>query len=339
MNRFSRRIWYASTVVGIFLASVGVALALAPGLRINRVLGVAAVLPARDALTAVCAVLVLTAAALSFWRAPRPVTVPAGAGLLVALLACAPAMIARGLRDPAPAGAAAGQLRVLEWNTNGGLVSPAAIAALAVREKANMIVLPEAQIPDTDIGRTAAAYRRDFAAVGLPVTVFAAARPDAQAAVLMTGSLAARYGVAGTGPDPRKTLVLAATAPDLPDIVAVHAPQPGRRSTAAWRATLGWVAAECAHRSVLATGDFNASVDNFGGAGLGACRDAAVAQYAGSTGTWPTALPAALAMPIDHALTTPAAGKVLSFTVLSGEDGSGARHRPTLTVVRTPDET
>lgn len=329
MNSLSRPLWFAATVVAVFLAALGIALALAPELRINRVLGVAAVLPARDALTAVSAVLLLMAAALSSWRAPRPVAAPLGAALLVVLAACAPAMIARGLRDPAPARAAAGQLRVLEWNTNGGLVSPATIAALAVREKANMIVLPDAQI-----GVTAAAYRRDFASAGLPIAVFAAGGPDAQAAVLMTASLAARYEVAGTGPDPRKTLILAATAPGLPRVVAVHAPLPTRHNMAAWRATLRWVAAECAHRSVLAVGDFNASVDNFGGDRLGACRDAAIAQRAGSAGTWPATLPAALAMPIDHALTTPAAGKVASFTVLTGEDGSGARHRPTLTIVR-----
>ena len=318
-----------STIAGVFLAALGIALAFAPGLRINRVPGVAAVLPARDALTAAGAVFLLMAVALSFWRAPRPAAVPVGAGLLVALAACAPAMITRGLRDPAPARAAAGQLRVLEWNTNGGLVSPAVLAALAVREKANMIVLPDARI-----GVAAAAYRRDFASAGLPVAVFAAVGPDAQAAVLMTASLAARYRVAGTGPDPRKTLVLDAAAPGLPRVVALHAPLPGRHSTAAWRATLRWVAAECARRPVLAIGDFNASVDNFGGDSLGACRDAAITRHAGSVGTWPAILPAALAMPIDHALTTPDAGTVESFTVLTSEDSSGARHRPTLTVVR-----
>lgn len=315
-------------VVGVLLAALGVALAFAPDLRINRVLGVAAVLPVRNALTVAFAVLVLLAAVLSFWRAARPASVPLGAGLLVALLVTAPAMITRGLRDPAPA-PAAGQLRVLEWNTNGWTVTPEVIAALTAREKANVIVLP-----DAEIGVTAAAYLRAFAAAGIPVAVFAAARPDAQAAVLVTGPLAARYRVAGTGPDPRKTLVLTPTSPGLPRVVALHAPQPTLpRNMGIWRATLRWVAAECAGHAVLASGDFNASVDNFGGDRLGACRDAAAARHAGSVGTWSTKLPVALAMPIDHTLTTPGAGNVLSFTVLTSEDNSGTRHRPTLTVL------
>lgn len=50
-------------------------------------------------------------------------------------------------------------------------------------------------------------------------------------------------------------------------------------------------------------------------------------------GTWSTSLPSLLAMPIDHVLAAPAVGRVTSVTVLSSEDGSGTRHRPTMTVL------
>lgn len=40
-----------------------------------------------------------------------------------------------------------------------------------------------------------------------------------------------------------------------------------------------------------------------------------------------------LAMPIDHTLIGPSAGVVRSWDVLTSQDVSGARHRPTLTVV------
>jgi endonuclease/exonuclease/phosphatase (EEP) superfamily protein YafD len=316
-------------VFALIVAACGVFLAFAPELGAHRALGIAALLPARDAMAVGCGLAALGFAALALWHPSRPLAAPLALALVVVFCVNAATVVARGFRNPAPSPLAAGQLRVLEWNTNGNLVTPSVIAELAAREHANVVVLPEA-----DPTRTAAQYREAFEAVGLPSTLFSAPSPAAQAAVVMTDAVAARYRVTGSGPDPRKTLVLEPDSGGLPRIVALHVPQPIPRHTSLWRQTLQWVTQQCAAGPVVVAGDFNASVDNFGGPGLGGCRDVGIAQHAGSVGTWPTALPTLLSMPIDHVLTTPAAGAVQSFTVLTSEDGSGARHRPTFTVLR-----
>ena len=329
MTRVRRRRWVAAGAVALLVAAAGVLLALAPELGMARAWGIAALLPARDAVTVGVGALALVCVGLALWHPSRPIAAPLAIALLIVSAFDTPGLFARGLHNPAPAPATAGQLRVLEWNTNGDLVDPAVIAALAAREHANVVVLPEA-----NIAFTAPQYRSDFAAAGAPMTVFAAPSAGAQAAVMMTDALAADYRQSGAGPDVRKTLVLTPTVAGLPRIVALHAPHPVGGNTGVWRATLDWVTQQCGDGAVLVAGDFNASIDNFGGPRLGACEDVASEQRAGSVGTWPTKLPTPLAMPIDHVLTTRGAGVIESFTVLTGEDRSGARHRPTLTVLQ-----
>lgn len=329
MTRARRRRWGIGAAIAVLVAAAGVFLAFAAELGVERAFGIAPLLPARDAVTAGCGVLAVLAVALAFWHPSRPVALPLAAALLVVLGVLAPGLIARGRADPAPAPAGADQLRILEWNTNADLVEPSVIATLAVREHANIVVLP-----DAGIARTAPQYSTAFSAAGVPSVVFAAPGRAAQAAIVMTDALAADYRLIGAGPDLDKTLVLAPTVTGLPRVVAVHAPRPVPGGTTLWRETLSWVAKQCREGSVLAVGDFNASVDNFGGPRLGACHDVASAQGSGSVGTWPAALPTLVAMPIDHVLATPAAGTVLSYSVLVSEDRSGARHRPTFTVLR-----
>lgn len=82
----------------------------------------------------------------------------------------------------------------------------------------------------------------------------------------------------------------------------------------------------------MVAGDFNASIDGFNGPALGQCRDAASRMKSAAVGTWPTNLPTWLGMPIDHVL----AGntwKVVSYSVLTSQDKTSARHRPTLAVM------
>lgn len=329
MTRASRRLWIGSSAVAGVVLAIGLGVAFAPQLGLGRVLGISAVLPARSALVVGATAVLVVAAVGAMLRRSRPIAAPIGLALLVVVAATAPAPVGRGFKNPPPASATADQLRVLEWNTNGRLVRPNEIAALAVREKANVIVLP-----DVEIAETGADYRAAFDTAGLPVRIFSAPGPQAQLAVLLAEPEADHYNVTGAGPDPVKTLVLSPTVPGLPKIVALHAPQPTPRSLTLWRSTLDWVSGQCTAGPVLVAGDFNASVDSFGSARLGACADVAVAQHSGGVGTWPTRLPTVLGMPIDHVLLTPAAGTVETFTVLTGEDHSGARHRPTLTVVR-----
>ncbi|HEX7659595.1 MAG TPA: endonuclease/exonuclease/phosphatase family protein [Pseudonocardiaceae bacterium] len=328
MNSGRRTGWIVGGVLATVLVLFGLVVLLAPRLGLSRTLGIAAVLPARDALTAGGVLALVIAAVACFWRSPRPVALPLGVAMVILVAASTPAFVGRGLTDADPDAPDATRLRVLEWNTNGGLVDPDAIMSLADRQQADVVVLPDALI-----GKTTSAYRQAIAASGGKMRLFAQSGRSVELAVLIAEPYADEYRITGAGPDANKTLILAPARSDLPTIVALHSVKPTPRGMSLWRSELNWVADQCGSGRVIVTGDFNASIDNFGGPGLGTCRDAAIAMHAGSVGTWPTVLPTWVGMPIDHVLTTPAAGSVLGFTVLASEDRSGARHRPTLTVI------
>ncbi|MGN8050876.1 endonuclease/exonuclease/phosphatase family protein [Curtobacterium sp. 22159] len=300
----------------------------APWLGLGRAPVLAAVLPARAVVTIGLlgtAVLLLVVAAIR--RRLRPAISVAAVVLLLLAGASGGIISVRGLRNDPPV-VVPGDLRVFEWNTNGGLVGPRTIARAAVSARADVVVLPDAG----DASR-AAAVDRALRTDERPMRLFRGGT-DAQTAVLVRVDLATRY-TARSGIDPVRSIVL--TAPGSPTIVALHAPQPLLRGLAGWSADLRWVRDVCSPRSdVIVSGDFNASVDAFAGAGLGACSDAASIVHGAGVGTWPTSVPTSLGMPLDHTLVEASAGLVRSWTVITAEDGSGARHRPTLTVVE-PD--
>lgn len=165
---------------------------------------------------------------------------------------------------------------------------------------------------------------------GDPVRLFMGG-DGAQVAVLVRADRASGASMS-PGVDPVKTM--AVSGPSIPTIVAVHAPQPIGRGLTGWRADLLWVGEQCGRDAdVVVSGGFNGSVDSFDAGGLGACRDAASTVHAAGLGTWPTWLDPRLAMPIDHTLVGPSAGVARSWNVLTSQDDSGARHRPTLMVV------
>ncbi|HIE62520.1 MAG TPA: endonuclease/exonuclease/phosphatase family protein, partial [Microbacterium sp.] len=105
----------------------------------------------------------------------------------------------------------------------------------------------------------------------------------------------------------------------------------GREGDPVRLAELQALFAACPQPDVIA-GDFNATLDHFGGLGvdggeLGRCVDAAAASGTGSVGTWSTAWPSLLGTAIDHVMTTDA-WTVTGSLVLSSVDGSGSDHRP-----------
>ncbi|MBT1669129.1 endonuclease/exonuclease/phosphatase family protein [Curtobacterium flaccumfaciens pv. flaccumfaciens] len=314
-----------AVVVAAAVLVLGGVTVVAPWIGIERVAVVAAVLPARALVTVVFlgigAGLVLVAVVL---RRVRVVASAVGVVLLVLAAANGAVIAARGW-DVRPVSDAPGGLRVFEWNTNGGLVSGQGAADAALSVRADVVVLPDA-------GDRASAVTvvQTMARHGRAMRLFMGGE-GAEVAVLIRADLAPGASMR-PGVDPVKTLSV--SVPGMPTIIAVHAPHPVLHGLAGWRADLRWVGATCGRGAdVIVSGDFNASVDDFGGAGLGSCRDAASTVRAAGLGTWPTWLDPRLAMPIDHTLVGPAAGGVRSFTVLRAEDRSGARHRPTLTVV------
>jgi endonuclease/exonuclease/phosphatase (EEP) superfamily protein YafD len=301
---------------------LGSAFVFAPWLGIARAPVLAAVLPARAVVSVCVVVAAVVLIVLGVARRRSRVMAFAVGAVLVALAGANGVVLETRGFDAGPPHVAGG-LRVFEWNTNGGLVGPTAIGRAASAGRADVVVLPDA-------GSSAAeAVAAAMGSGSGPMRVFA--EPGAQVAVLVRDDLAAQATM-HPGIDPVKTLVV--SVPGGPVILAVHAPQPLLRGLAGWRADLDWVRRRCADDGdVIVAGDFNASVDAFGGGGLGSCQDAASTVHAAGLGTWPTSVVPALAMPLDHTLVSPAAGAVRSWTVVRTEDGSGARHRPTITVI------
>lgn len=313
-------------MVGFCLAAVltaaGLLLSLAVLLRINRAVPFAALVDLRNALTALACAGFVVAAVASSWRQSRPFAAPLALGLLVPGVISATMVGARGFANSEPAPPRAGQLRILSWNTNGDLVDPSNIAALAARVHANIVVLP-----DANIAWTATSYANAFQNANYPMRLVTTPGRSMEIAVFIAAPYSADYDSVQTGPDPNKTLRIASNTANLPTIVALHAPQPTLHGTKQWSTELNWVADECRSGQVVAVGDFNATVDSFGTSTLGSCVDAASIRHAGSVGTWPTTAPTWLGMPIDHVLAT-SGWRTQTFTVITDQDHSGTRHRP-----------
>jgi endonuclease/exonuclease/phosphatase (EEP) superfamily protein YafD len=308
-------------------AAAGLLLLLASPLHINRTVPFAALLGPRNAMTALTCAGSVMAVAISVSKRCRPVAAPLALVMLVLTLASGTVIISRGSANPEPAPSAPGQLRILSWNTNGGLVSPSVIAALTAQTRADVVVLP-----DADIAWMADTYRGAFHAVNRPMRLYADPGATAQLAVFIASSYASHYGSVAVGPDPDKTIRITSNSSVLPTIVAVHTAQPTLHNTALWNSDLNWVGDQCRSGQVIAAGDFNATVDAFGASSLGNCLDTATALGSASVGTWPTMAPTWLGMPLDHVLATPG-WYARTTTILTDQDGSGARHRPIFTVL------
>jgi endonuclease/exonuclease/phosphatase (EEP) superfamily protein YafD len=313
--------WFA----GIILIAA-IALNFADLLRIARLPVLAGMIAPRNAITAITVFGGILGAALMAIRRVRFIVVPIVVALLVSAGISAAIVMARGLVNAEPAIARPDQLRIFSWNTNGALVTPDAIASAAAAVHANVVVLPD--ISSGDERRILDA----FTAHQIPMQPRSVPASGAKVLVLISSSLDRSDAVSvGTGMKSR-SLVVRPNDSTLPTFVAIHAEKPLLSGSASWDADLTWVADICRSDNVIAIGDFNATLDGFGGDRLGSCRDAATSVDAGSVGTWPTSVPVWLAMPIDHVLVTPQ-WMVDSFTVLTDHDASGARHRPILAVV------
>ncbi|HEY0374994.1 MAG TPA: endonuclease/exonuclease/phosphatase family protein [Amnibacterium sp.] len=318
----------AGLLLGGLVLLGGLALQTAGLVGLGRLPVVAALVAPRGAETAV---LLLAAALLllvAIGRRLRPVALPVAAALLIAGVVGLVPAAARGWTAESAGPPRAGTVRVLSWNINGDLVPPSTIARLAAREHADLVVLP--QIAPEEHG---AAYLPAFRSAGLPVTAAPPIGTGPRATVVLVATSAGRYRSDAPWPAAADSWVTVRPAdPRLPVVVALHAAIPAAGGNAQWRAEMARATLACRDPRTIVVGDFNGTIDDFGGPGLGGCRDAAAARGAASLGTWPTALPPVLAMPIDHVLVG-RSWTVERFSVLTSEDRSGARHRPILAVL------
>lgn len=232
--------------------------------------------------------------------------------------------------DPVPEAAASGEWTVVAWNTLGEAVEPELIAALALDEAADVVVLPETR------GATAEAAAVLMRDAGRPMWVYTLAFDEVAAArstsVLVSadiGEYVVDESVGNTRVLP--SIVLRPDGHDGPSLIGVHPVAPIPSQLENWRADLAWVDSVCRGERVILAGDLNATFDHFtalGDAnGLGECDSAAITTGNGAVGTWPTFLPAELGAPIDHIMTTDDL-EVTAFEVLRGLDVGSSDHRP-----------
>jgi len=223
---------------------------------------------------------------------------------------------------------------VLSWNTLGDAPGSAVIAELALAAEADVVALPETT---RATGDEVAAL---MAAQGHPMQVLTVAYDEISKARSTTLLISNELGDYDTDETAITTSVLPSVVARPADgsgpvIVAVHTLAPLPPMMLDWKADLAWAAAACAGDNVILAGDFNATLDHFGGlatapgAALGNCVDAALASDNAAVGTWPTGLPTLLGAPIDHVLATPN-WRVSGMRVVASHDGYGSDHRPVL---------
>ncbi len=225
-------------------------------------------------------------------------------------------------------------ITVLSWNTLGEAPGTANIAQLALETGADVVALPETS---RAAGDEIAAI---MASAGYPMQVLTLAYDEISKARSTTVLISAALGDYDTD----ETAITTAQLPSVvatpadgsgPTIVAVHALAPLPPVMPRWESDLRWAAAACSGDNVILVGDFNATLDHFGGlaegpgATMGNCVDAALASENAAVGTWPTAIPALLGASIDHVMATPN-WRVTGMRVIESHDGYGSDHRPIL---------
>lgn len=237
----------------------------------------------------------------------------------------------RGFGGPAvPEGAAEGEWTVVAWNTLGEAVEAELIAALALDEQADVVVLPETRAATAE---QAAILMRE---AGRPMWVYTVAFDEVAAArstsVLVSAEIG-EYRVDDTvgNTEVLPSVVLRPLDHDGPTIIGVHPVAPIPVQLDNWRADLAWLDEICQGERIILAGDLNATPDHFSALGnangIGECDSAAIANGSGAVGTWPTTLHPLLGAPIDHILSTPDL-PATSFEVLRGLDVGNSDHRP-----------
>lgn len=290
------------------------------------------------ALALLFAAIVAAAVFLLFRRRAR-LLASIAVGIAVATLAAsvgnAGVLVSRGSSATGAAGLPDGDLTVLVWNAQGGATSPAAVAALVLEVKSDVVSLPE-----MDEGAAAEVVRL-VALEGMhltPATTRAVAGSLEESWIPTSLLVADELGsyeldvAAGSTPGLPSGVWRPADG-DGPVIVAAHPAPPLPESMDDWRAGLQWIAEQCSAlgSDVIVAGDLNTTVDHLD---LRTCQDAAEQANTAATGTWPSTVPAWLASPIDHVLAGEA-WSVLDARVISPAQAGGTDHRALVAVLDT----
>ena len=304
--------------------------------RVERLAPIAQIIAFRGVILLAIAAVGILALFASFARSIRPLAITVVIVAVIGVLANGAIVLGRGIGTESLPAKTDTAIRVMTWNTAGPATSADEIARLAVAMDADIVALPETTI---ETGEQVSIEMREL---GHPMWAHHAKDPstpwDAGSTTLLITPDLGDYAVIESSVEGTSTTSTVPSAVAMPVsgvgpiVVAAHAVAPRSGYMEDWRADLRWLGDQCAADNVIMAGDFNATLDHFGGLGvdggeLGRCVDAAAASGTGSVGTWSTAWPSLLGTAIDHVMTTDA-WTVTGSLVLSSVDGSGSDHRP-----------
>ncbi|MGP3536145.1 endonuclease/exonuclease/phosphatase family protein [Microbacterium sp. RD1] len=308
-------------------------------LHLERTFPVAQVIAFRGPLALAFGAAFLLALLLALARPLRAFALTLAVIALLAGVANAGILVARGSGSDTLPEKTPGAIRVLTWNTAGSATTADTIAQIAIAMAADIVTLPETTI---ETGEQVAIAMRDR---GSPMWAHHAAYGeygvdgwDATSTTLLISPELGDYAVIESSQDGSSntsTVPSAVAMPvdgEGPIVVAAHAVAPRQDYMDSWANDLRWLADQCASANVILAGDFNATIDHMDGLGvdggvLGRCHDAASETGNGGVGTWSTRVPTLLGAPIDHILVSPE-WRPTGSAVLKSLDGSGSDHRP-----------
>ncbi len=268
----------------------------------------------------VVALLIVPVAALARWPAV------AGGAAVTAVAAYALAMPS--VTAPGPVKAEAPRFRVLLFNMWFGNGRLGDVAQLIQREDADLVVIVESSLRARNALQAVTnvyPYRFDCTASGCDVVMFSRARLLPQDIARTSDANRSPYVTVGTDIAGCRLTVLAThmTRP-FP-----HRPYGSQREQAR---EIGSVVG-LIPGAKLVLGDFNAAPWGYVVRTIEARGNVRAAT--GASGTWPSALPGQLRIPIDHMLVSPG----LSFVSRSVLPGAGSDHLPVLAEIAVTDPT
>ena len=306
---------------------------------LQRVAGIAQLVPFRGAAAAAAAAVLVALVVLAIAnRRFRRLGLPLAALALLFVLLNVAILSSRGFGSETLPARGATDLTVVAWNTLGDAPGPVVIARLAIDSDADVVALPETT------EETAKAVAALMTAAGLPMTPHTVAHghisKSRSTSVLISNALGTYHLDESAGST--ETLPSLVMVPDNgagPTIVAVHPVAPLPSELQSWNSDLRWLAGACPEGNVILAGDFNATLDHLADLGtapgttVGECTDAALRARSAAVGTWPAFAPALLGAPIDHVMTTKN-WTVVGVRVVQDLDGAGSDHRPIVVRLR-----
>ena len=298
---------------------------------------IAQIVSLRGVDVAIALVVIVLLLLLSTWRPVRRFARALAIPLVIFSLVSVAIIGSRGFGTTDATVAKSGDLTVLEWNTRGDSADATKIAALALKENADIIALPGTTLP------TGKAVEHILRNAGHPMWVYGnyydQISKSRSTTLLMAASLG-KYTVDNSIANTRVQPSLVARPDDGtgPTIVVVHAVSPRPFEMRNWRADVQYLSTLCAGDDLIMAGDLNSTLDHLqalstkSGKDFGQCTDAALANHAASVGSWPTALPPLLGAQIDHVMTT-TKWRAISLKVITTEDQAGSDHRPIVAIL------